>query len=128
MTDEVFRVEDALGQGPYRGETYTDSGPGSDSRIEYGTLFNDDDDAHPAPYKDDLPETPGDTHPRDYMFGFTSMEALRAWFDGPRRKWLREHGYRLAHYCSDLVLRGLHQLAFLKKTAKRIATEELKDD
>jgi hypothetical protein len=126
LSEEVFRVEDERGDGPYRnleGETVV--GANAYTRMAYDAQFNDNDDHHPAPFQDGLPDVPEPYSTKDFSFGFDSVDSLKAWFDEPRRAWLRSNGYKMVRYCVDLVSRGIHQLAFLRKGRKKIAEEDL---
>lgn len=80
----VYRIEDESGLGPYW------NGPGYCAT--HGSSETDDT-RHPAPCDDGL-----DPYFGGVLFGFTSMEKLRAWFDTSVRSRLYRRGYKCAVY------------------------------
>jgi len=124
MRTEIFRVEDADHVGPY--QPLHNDGDDYYSKKFYWNNFNDNDMRHPAPAMD-LPIKEGTKHrPLEYKYGFSSMAQLKAWFNKPRRAWLRKHGYKIVRYCADAadLLIGKKQTAFYSETAKRLPGEQ----
>lgn len=104
----VYRVETALGHGPY----YY-SGPESE---EWDIAIADHragDDQHPA-YRDDCMRIDW-----QIIFGFASIAAMRAWFNGTERLFLSSCGHRLSAYeVEGRIAKGNKQQAFHRKDAK----------
>lgn len=103
---EVYRVENAKGQGPYRPGSYR-SGPATG----FGH-FNDD--LHPCPSMDGI-----EHRSSSYLCGFVSRNQMEQWFTPEERVHLRAEGYMMAKYIvpSECVMDGTKQLVFDKDHA-----------
>lgn len=74
----------------------------------------DDHSSCPRPDKDGM----GRSAWSDMIFGFASLEAMRAWFDGPERMFLSTYGVLLAAYFArGPIISGKKQLAFYRQSA-----------
>lgn len=93
---EVYRVENAEGQGPYRPD-------GPANGFNHSCV-----NSHPTPHNDGIP------CPEEYVCGFTSREQLKEWFDATERTTLRAEGYMIALYIvpGECVVDGKKQLVF----------------
>lgn len=111
MEMTIYRVEDAKGEGPYRG----------DGCLLEMANAHDGSTNHPSPYRDGI---------RDYniswVCGFTSLEQLRCWFKG-WEKALHENGFKISVYNEDdlWVTKGRKQCVF--RRSMRIARWEWQD-
>lgn len=111
MTTLLYRIahpKDELG--PYYG-LYRDQ-----YRFDDGT-FDDD---RPVPTEDGCNALPPGSIRSEWIFGFSSMAQLMAWFDAPRRSWLQRMGFRVEVWEADHVLRCGHQALFHKSAMCRV--------
>lgn len=118
---DVFRVETAEGLGPYR-NAVTEC-PGKNASYLTG-----DWEAHPLPTEDGIDRYELTPY---HLFGFESLDALRAWFFRKRRdaelmaaKGLLVVSYRLSE---RHVLKGMRQLAFRRDFATKINVQEIQE-
>lgn len=71
----------------------------------------------PAPEEDGM----GRSHWLDMIFGFSSLEQMRQWFDGPERLYLSTFGIALSHYqARGPIVSGRCQVAFYRQSAELI--------
>jgi hypothetical protein len=69
---------------------------------------------HPRPSEDGM----GWSAWSDMIFGFASLEAMRAWFNGPERLYLATYGVLLsAYFARGPIITGKKQLAFYRQSA-----------
>lgn len=108
----VYRVENAVGVGPYA------SGDACDI-WDYAYI---DSDRHPGPGGRDLFE-----FPLTAVFGFTSKAQLRKWFHASERRAAEKLGLLVYVYKCDKrdVFRGRQQCAFSREHAACIMTINL---
>jgi len=107
-----YRIENAAGHGPYHSNCLFRAG------FSVNTYTGD---RHPAPHQDSALwegleiEQGGYPDVKPYIFGFSSLEQLRAWFFADKvLKYLRENGFRL--YSSNVQrIAGNSQAICLKE-------------
>lgn len=107
---KVFRIENSDGTGPYR---HSEIGIEL-CRIHGGTP------KHPRPLDDTDPEGKHLINflwqDRSYIFGFSSLEQLLAWFLD-ELELLAEHGFVVSVYESSQVVEGKFQVIFIKESS-----------
>lgn len=107
----VYRIERPNGTGPYQFPGLLDT-----------TTENLD--RHPIPSEDGMQH---DLITQYHFFGFQCLVSLQAWFDKDMREFLFDKGCVVRVYDApvDRVLRGLHQVAFVRDASKLIKTLDL---
>lgn len=74
---------------------------------------------HPSPERDGMPDHYGTGR----LFGFQSLQALKEWFDKPRRAWLDGEGFLVEVYEASGVWYGdSGQVSFPPGRAKNMMT------
>src|SRR5882757_2883211 len=103
---EVYRLEFSDGKGVY---VYSDP-----FYYEQLQCHQNDKEDHPRPEEDDM----GRSAWADMIFGFASIEAMRAWFNGTERLFLSAQGIVLSKYFArGPIISGKKQLAFYRQSA-----------
>ena len=103
----VYRYENANGIGPYMDSAMFEAGLDWTSPV-----------THPSPQND--PKL-GSLEPLEYC-GCHTRRLLRQWFPARSRRALNRLGYYLAVYDAPEVRIGSRQVAFVRKTARLVAT------
>lgn len=102
---KIYRIENSDGVGPYQSYWKVKIG-----YLVFSTnkllLDHSRDDDHPGPgdYDDDVYYEKICECPEHWVYGFTSMRDLRAWFCGSERNWLiilKAAGYNVVTYEVD---------------------------
>lgn len=117
MRKLIYRVENEIGEGPYRSDCYEQIE--SELGNEWGKINED----HPTPYHDGIPNS--GFVPFDYIFGFVSREQLDRWFDRRSREVLREYGFKVVRYYSSQFFEGRHQVCFEYNSCEPEGSEPL---
>lgn len=107
----VYRVETSLGKGPY----YYDQPQAKDWEIAI-EHHREGDEQHPSMYDDGALYADWKF---GMIFGFASIDACCAWFNGTERLFLSTFGHFLSAYeVSGKIAMGKKQLAFDRKSAE----------
>lgn len=106
---QVFRLEYADSRGVYY------ASPQECHEHVLGTATHQEDPIdHPRPQEDGM----GQSAWSDMIFGFQSLEAMRAWFCGAERLFLSTHGVLLScYFARGPICTGKKQLAFYRQSA-----------
>ena len=107
---KVFRIENSNGTGPYRH---------SEIGIELCRIHSGIP-KHPGPFDDrdsnGKPLCNFLWQDRSYIFGFSSLEQLLAWFLD-ELELLAEHGFVVSVYKSSQVVEGKFQVIFIRESS-----------
>jgi len=121
-TTTFYRIENELGEGPYR----------SSPCLENDCEFWNPTEKHPLPYRDSLlnenffavtDKTLNEITLEEFVFGFTSIEQFRSWFFDDRVvKWLHKNGFGL--YCAEVSVVAGHSQALCSSEEWELAEKE----